>query len=158
MDVKLAGAVLASAGTLALAAVAAAAPGNVVLWQGETSEGVTVKLKVADSGMPKAFKIAKTESDCTGGGTLNSAGVAYKDFDTSDPGHFRAKVKTMRDRGAFHYHVTARFHGRLDDEPHSWSGSYKLHIKVFKGSETVDHCYLETRWSVGTRIHRGPGA
>ena len=142
---------MAGAVALAVAAVAAASPGD-ILWQGVTSEGVVVKLTVGTAGDAHSFKIGKTESRCESGGTVTSPTVTHRDLDTSNPQHFRDKDRIMSDHGRFHYHTTSRLHGRLDDEPHSWSGGYKLHIKVFKRGETVDTCVLDTRWSVGRRV------
>jgi hypothetical protein len=159
MDVKRAGAGLAATGALILAAVvpAGASPGD-ILWQGVTLQGVTVKLTVGTAGDAHAFKIGKTESKCKGGGTVSTGTVTYRDLDESDPDGFRDKRRTMSDRGGLHFHTTSRIHGGPDEEPHSWSGTYKLHIRAFRGSETVKSCELETRWSVGRRVGRDPGA
>ncbi len=82
MQTKRTAAALAAALALGAATVASAAPGDTV-FEGQTSEGVAVKLTVATAGNATAFRIGKSEVTC-GHGTLTNRAGTYKEFDTSD--------------------------------------------------------------------------
>jgi hypothetical protein len=148
MDVKRTTALLTTAGALALAAVAGAAPGDTVL-EGTTTEGVRVKLTVGEFGNAIAFRIGGTEVECENGTLTNRAG-AYKPLDTSDPGEFTDRTKTSSDNGGFHFVSKSSIHGVAASEADftTWTGTFKLVTKVFEHGDKVDTCRLATEWDV----------
>jgi hypothetical protein len=151
MEAKRAAMVLATAATLALGltAVAGAAPGDTVL-QGTTTEGVKVKLTVAQFGNATAFKIGGSEVEC-GHGTLTNRSHVYSPLDTSDPGAFSDKSKASSDNGAFHFVSKSTIQGAAasEDDFTKWSGTFALTTKVFKNGERIDTCRLSTGWDAG---------
>ena len=152
MDLKRAGAVLATAGALVAgsAAIAAAAPGDTIL-EGTTTEGVKVKLTVGEFGNATAFRIGKSEVKC-GHGTLTNRAGTYKPLDTSDPGEFTDRTKTTSDNDGYHFQTKSTIHGvaASEDDLTSWSGEFKLVTKVSQDGEEIDSCKLKTDWSVSS--------
>ena len=152
MDVKRARAALATAGALVLgsAAIAAAAPGDTVL-EGTTTEGVKVKLTVAEFGNATAFRIGKSEVECGHGNLTNRAGT-YKPLDTSDPGEFTDRTKSSSDSAdnRYHFQTKSTIHGAAvdGDDFSTWSGTFKLVTRVFEDGEQIDECKLKTDWTV----------
>jgi hypothetical protein len=134
MEGKRAGAVLATAAALALGltAAAGAAPGDTVQ-EGTTTEGVKVKLTVAEFGNATAFKIGGTKVECANG-TLTNKSHVYSPLDTSDPGVFTEKDKSSSDNGGYHFVSRSTIHGAAASETDftSWSGTFANTTKVFK--------------------------
>jgi hypothetical protein len=148
MDVKRAGALLATAAAFALASTAAAgaAPGDTVL-EGTTTEGVKVKLTVAKFGNATAFRVGGTDVTCAEGGTLTNRGGTYRDFDRSDPGEFFDKRRSSNNRGGYHFQTKSTITGEVNADGETWSGSIKLITKVFQHGDRIDTCALKTAWS-----------
>ena len=148
MDAKRLLVVPAAAAALALSlAPAAGAAGGSTTLHGTTSEGVTVKLRVASFGNATAFKIGKTKVSCTEGGTLSNSGGTYKRFDASDPGEFHDRRSTKSERNAYEFKTRSAIRGAWQADHESWSGTFKLKTRVFKDGEKVDLCRLKTAWS-----------
>ncbi len=148
MDVKLAGAALATVGALALGSTAIAGPPDTIL-EGSTSQGVKVKLTVAGSGEAAAFRIGKTEVSCAEGGTLDNGAGTYREFDTSVPGHFFDKTRSSSDNAGYHFKSKTTVRGRIGADDPGWSGRFRLVTKVLDHGERIDTCKLKTRWSAG---------
>ena len=152
MDVKRAGMVLATAGAMALGAagIAGAEPGDTLL-TGQTTEGVKVKLTVAEFGNATVFKIGGTKVEC-GHGTLTNRSGTYTPLDISDPGEFTDRTKTSSDNGAYHFESKSKIHGisASTDDFTSWSGTFKLVTKVFKRGDQIDACKLKTEWTAAS--------
>ena len=139
-----------SAGALALggAAVAGAAPGDTVL-EGTTTEGVKVKLTVAEFGNATAFRVGRSEVKC-GHGTLTNRAGTYKPLDTSDPGEFTDRTRSSSDNEGYHFQTKSTIRGAAASENDftSWSGTFKLVTRVFQDGEEIDVCKLKTEWTV----------
>jgi hypothetical protein len=140
--------IFAMAGAMALGttALAAAAPGDVQL-DGQTSDGVKVKLTVAGAGNATAFKIGKTEVTCAEGGTLTNNAGTYTGFDTSEPGRFADRRTSSSDDGKYHFETKAGVAGQVAEGDSSWSGTFKLKTTVFKHHEEIDTCKLRSTWT-----------
>ena len=154
MDLKRAGAILATAGALvgASAAIAAAAPGDTLL-EGTTTEGVKVKLTVGEFGNATAFRIGKSEVEC-GHGTLTNRAGTYKPLDTSDPGEFTDRTKSSSDSedGRYRFQTRSTIHGAAVDagDLSTWTGTFKLVTKVSEDGEQIDSCKLKTDWTASS--------
>jgi hypothetical protein len=146
MDAKRAGAMLAATLALGLTATAGAAPGDTVL-TGATTDGVKVKLTVAQFGNATAFKIGGTKVECKNG-TLTNKSHVFTPLDTSDPGEFTEKEKTSSDNGGYHFVSKSVIHGATPSETDfsTWSGTFANTTKVFKKGNKIDTCRLNTEW------------
>ncbi len=144
-----AGAALATAAALALGPTAIAGTPPDTLLEGSTSEGVKVKLTVAEFGNATAFQIRRTKVACAEGGTLTNRGGTYQEFDTSDPGEFADRSRSSSTNGGFHFKTKSTIRGKVRAHAQSWKGVFKLVTKVLEHGDKVDTCKLKTGWTVG---------
>jgi hypothetical protein len=148
MEAKRIRAVVSTSAVLALGltAAAGAAPGDTSL-AGTTTEGVKVKLTVAQFGNATAFKIGGTQVECANG-TLTNKSHVYAPLDTSDPGEFTEKDRSSSDNGGFHFVSRSSITGASasPDDFTSWSGTFANTTKVFKKGQKIDTCRLKTEW------------
>ena len=93
-----------------LTATSAVAQENVT-FNGQTEEGVKVKLTVASFGNATAFHVGAYEVKCENKGTLSNKAFTYKDLDTSDPGSFSDKRKSSSTAGKFKFKSETKIAG-----------------------------------------------
>lgn len=130
-----------------LVAASAAAAQEVVTFQGQTKEGVAVKLTVASFGNATAFRIGAYEVKCKNQGTLSNKAFTYKDLDTSDPGAFSDARKSSSKAGKFQFKSKSKIAGTATSDGSSWSGTYNVTTKVLERGSKIDTCKLNTTWN-----------
>jgi hypothetical protein len=140
-----AGLAAAIGAALCLATAAGAAPGDTT-FNGETTQGVKVKVVVASPGNATSFKLGSTESHCKNG-TLTNQPIKFSPLDRSDPGTFSDRTSGNSHRGGYDFKSTTELGGNASADGSSWSGAVNLDTRVFQNGKKVDHCKLSASWN-----------
>jgi hypothetical protein len=134
---------MATVGVAGLAFAAVAIADTIKV--GTTGHGADVELTVSDFGNATKMEVSSVEVECKHG-TLTTGDLAFKNFDTSDPGSFKDKSKDNGRDGRIKFKSKTKIQGSSADGI-TWSGSYKRTTKVFQGKEKLDTCKQKTTWT-----------
>ena len=135
--------VLVAVSTLA-AVLPATASG--ATWKGETHQGRPVVVRTGDNGTVNRIRIG-WKARC-GSGNYSSRTLFLPPLDS-------ATSTTFADAGSYRGHpegykarIWVRITGNLDAGEQTWSGTFRVKVRVSKGGEHVDTCRLRRlRWS-----------
>jgi hypothetical protein len=132
---------------LAVCAVAAALPAtaSAATWKGKTRQGKGVVVRTGDDGTVNRIRI---------GWKARCADGTYKSRTLFLPPLDSATSTTFADAGSYRGHpagyqarIWVRVTGDLDAGEQTWSGSFRVKVRVSKRGEHVDTCRLKrVRW------------
>jgi hypothetical protein len=115
-------------------------------WKGETRQGRAVVVRTDAGGVVERVRIG-WKARCANG-TYKSRTLFLPPLDTAttssfaDAGSYSAHPRGYRAR------IWVRIAGSLDADEQTWSGTFRVRVRVFKGGERVDTCRLRRlRWS-----------
>jgi hypothetical protein len=133
---------------IAVSAVAAALPASAgaATWKGKTRQGRGVVVRTGDDGTVERVRIGWKARCADGTYTSRTLFMPPLDSATSttfaDAGSYRGHPDGYRAR------IWVRIAGSLDAGDGSWSGTFRVKVRVSKGGEYVDTCRLRRlRWS-----------
>ena len=133
---------------IAVCVVAATLPANAsaTTWKGKTRQGKGVVVRSGDDGTVNRIRIG-WKARC-GNGNYTSRTLFLPPLDS-------ATSTTFADAGSYRGHpegyqarIWVRIAGNLDAGEQTWSGTFRVKVRVSKGGEHVDTCRLRRlRWS-----------
>ena len=133
---------------LAVCAMAAALPAtaSAATWKGKTRQGKGVVVRTGDDATVNRVRIG-WKAHCADG-TYTSRTLFLPPLDS-------ATSTTFADAGSYRGHpagyqarIWVRITGNLDAGEQTWSGTFRVKVRVSKGGEHVDTCRLRRlRWS-----------
>ena len=133
---------------LAVCAMAAALPAtaSAATWQGKTRQGKGVVVRTGDDATVNRVRIGWKAHCADGTYTSRTLFLPPLDSATSttfaDAGSYRARPEGYQAR------IWVRITGNLDAGEQTWSGTFRVKVRVSKGGEHVDTCRLRRlRWS-----------
>jgi hypothetical protein len=127
-------------------AVVLPATASAATWKGKTHQGRAVVVHAADNGTVNRIRIG-WKARC-GSGNYSSRTLFLPPLDSAtsstfaDAGSYRARPEGYQAR------IWVRIAGNLDAGEQTWSGTFRVKVRVSKGGEHVDTCRLRRlRWS-----------
>ncbi|HET8757547.1 MAG TPA: hypothetical protein VFM58_16125 [Solirubrobacteraceae bacterium] len=133
---------------VAACVVAAALPAtaSAATWKGKTRQGRGVAVRTGADGTVERVRIG-WKARCADG-TYTSRTLFLPPLDS-------ATSSTFADAGSYRGHpagyrarIRVRVAGDLDAGDQTWSGTFRVKVRVSKGGESVDTCRLKRlRWS-----------
>ena len=133
---------------VAVCALAAALPAtaSAATWKGKTGQGRVVVVRTGDDGPVKRVRIGWKARCAKGNYTSRTLFQSPLDSSTSstfaDAGSYRGHPEGYQAR------IWVRIAGNLDAGEQTWSGTFRVKVRVSKGGEHVDTCRLRRlRWS-----------
>jgi hypothetical protein len=133
---------------LAVGALAAALPAtaSAATWKGKTKQGRAVVVRTGDDGTVNRVRIG-WKARCGNGN--------YKSRTLFSPPLDSATSTSFTDAGSYRGHpegysarIWVRITGNRDAGESTWSGTFRVKVRVSKGGERVDTCRLRRlRWS-----------
>jgi hypothetical protein len=138
--------------TLPLALLALAAPPADAIadvrFRGKSGQDRLATLRIGDDGLFRRFGI-RWRADCRRPGfAFTSSTKMLPPIDSSTPERF---VDADRYRARYDNGLRAIFDARGAGERVSarrWRGIFRVRVRVLRGAELLDRCYLRTRWRV----------
>ena len=133
---------------VAVCALAAVLPAtaSAATWKGKTGQGRAVVVHAGDNGTVNRIRIG-WKARC-GSGNYSSRTLFLPPLDSAtsstfaDAGSYRARPEGYQAR------IWVRIAGNLDAGEQTWSGTFRVKVRVSKGGEHVDTCRLRRlRWS-----------
>jgi hypothetical protein len=119
-----------------------------VRFRGKSAQGRLATLRTADTGLVERFGI-RWAADCARPRFIFLSSTKHlPPYDGSTPARF-VDADGYRDRLA--NGSRAVFHSRVVGNRVSarrWRGTFRVRVRVFRGSRLVDRCFLRTRWRV----------
>lgn len=127
-------------------ATALPASASAATWKGKTRQGRGVVVRTGDDGTVNRIRIGWKARCADGSYTSRTLFVRPLDSATStsfaDAGSYRARPAGYKAR------IWVRIAGNLDAGEQTWSGTFRVKVRVSKGGEHVDTCRLRRlRWS-----------
>ena len=133
---------------IAVCTLAAALPASAsaATWKGKTRQGRGVVVRTGDDGTVNRVRIGWKARCADGSYTSRTLFLPPLDSATSsafaDAGSYRGHPEGYQAR------IWVRIAGNLDAGEQTWSGTFRVRVRVFKGGERVDTCRLRRlRWS-----------
>jgi hypothetical protein len=127
-------------------AVVLPATASAATWKGKTRQGRAVVVHAGDNGTVDRIRIG-WKARC-GSGNYSSRTLFLPPLDSAtsstfaDAGSYRGHPKGYQAR------IWVRIAGNLDAGEQTWSGTFRVKVRVSKGGEHVDTCRLRRlRWS-----------
>jgi len=127
-------------------AVVLPATASAATWKGKTRQGRAVVVHAGDNGTVNRIRIG-WKAGC-GSGNYSSRTLFLPPLDSAtsstfaDAGSYRARPEGYQAR------IWVRIAGNLDAGEQTWSGTFRVKVRVSKGGEHVDTCRLRRlRWS-----------
>ena len=127
-------------------AVVLPATASAATWKGKTRQGRAVVVHAGDNGTVNRIRIG-WKARC-GSGNYSSRTLFLPPLDSAasstfaDAGSYRARPEGYQAR------IWVRIAGSLDAGEQTWSGTFRVKVRVSKGGEHVDTCRLRRlRWS-----------
>ena len=127
-------------------AVVLPATASAATWKGKTRQGRAVVVHAGDNGTVNRIRIG-WKARC-GSGNYSSRTLFLPPLDSAtsstfaDAGSYRARPEGYQAR------IWVRIAGNLDAGEQTWSGTFRVKVRVSKGGEHVDTCRLRRlRWS-----------
>lgn len=133
---------------LAICALAAALPAgaSAATWKGETRQGRAVVVRTADDGTVNRVRIA-WKARC-GNGSYKSRTQFLPPLDSATSSEFADAGSSRGHPEGYQARIWVRIAGNLDAGEQTWSGTFRVKVRVSKGGEHVDTCRLRRlRWS-----------
>jgi len=133
---------------IAVCTLAAALPASAsaATWKGKTRQGRGVVVRTGDDGTVNRVRIGWKARCADGSYTSRTLFLPPLDSATSsafaDAGSYRGHPEGYQAR------IWVRIAGNLDAGEQTWSGTFRVKVRVSKGGEHVDTCRLRRlRWS-----------
>jgi len=128
-------------------AVALPATASAATWKGKTHQGRGVVVRTGDDGTVTRIRIG-WKAQCAVGDWYKSRTLFVSPLDSAtsttfaDAGSYRAHPEGYQAR------IWVRITGNRDAGESTWSGTFRVKVRVSKGGEHVDTCRLRRlRWS-----------
>ena len=134
---------------LAVCALAATLPAtaSAATWKGKTRQGKGVVVRTGDDGSVNRVRIG-WKAHCAHGDWYKSRTLFASPLDSATSTTFAHAGSYRGHPAGYQARIWVRITGNLDAGEQTWSGTFRVKVRVSKGGEHVDTCRLRRlRWS-----------
>ena len=135
---------------VAVCALAAALPAtaSAATWKGKTRQGRGVVVRTGDDGTVTRVRIGWKARCGSGDHTYTSRTLFVPPLDSATSSTFAHADSYRGHPEGYQARIWVRIAGNLDAGEQTWSGTFRVKVRVSKGGEHVDTCRLRRlRWS-----------
>jgi hypothetical protein len=130
-------------------ALAAALPAaaDAATWKGKTRQGRAVVVRTDADAIVNRVRIG-WQAHCAKGQWYKSRTLFLPPLDSATTSTFAHAGSYRAHPDGYQARIWVRIAGNLDAGDQTWSGTFRVRVRVFKGGERVDTCRLRRlRWS-----------